>query len=91
MISLISLLLISADIETMVCNGNKLRFLFDNAEKCSNMKNIIKIDAPVKPEEKEEAEKLGLNIVYILEVEVRSDFISFLSFKSFERLDVKTR
>lgn len=58
-----------ADIETMVCNGNKLRFLFDNAEKCSNMKNIIKIDAPVKPEEKEEAEKLGLNIVYILEVE----------------------
>ena len=75
----------------MVCNGNKLRFLFDNAKKCSNMKNIIKIDAPVKPEEKEEAEKLGLNIVYILEVEVRSDFIKFLSFKSFDRLDVKTR
>lgn len=53
-----------------MCNGNKLRFLFDNAEKCSNMKNIVKIDAPVKPEEKEEAESLGLNIVYILEVEV---------------------
>lgn len=58
-----------ADIHTIVCNGSKLRFLFDSAKKCEKVKNIIKIDEPVKDEEKNEAESLGINLVNILEVE----------------------
>ncbi|KAL9961434.1 hypothetical protein ACROYT_G030372 [Oculina patagonica] len=58
-----------ADIETIFCNGNKLRFLFDNAKQCEKLKRIIKIDEPVKEEEKKEADSLGITLLYILEVQ----------------------
>lgn len=58
-----------ADIETILCNGSKLRFLFDNAKNCEKMKRIVKVDAPVEPSEKQEAKSLGLDLLHILEVE----------------------
>ena len=62
--------IILADIETIICNGNKLRFIFDNVKECEKMKRIIKIDEPVKEEEKKEADSLGITLLYIQEVEV---------------------
>jgi len=58
-----------ADIDTILCNGNKLRFLFDNAKQCEKVKRVVKIDGPVKDEERREAESLGINLTNILEVE----------------------
>ena len=66
--------MIAADIETIVCNGSKLRFLFDNAKSCQKVKRIVKMDGPVQDEEKQEAESLGIILVNILEVEVRSAY-----------------
>lgn len=62
---------ISADIETIICNGNKLRFIFDNAKECEKVKRIVKMDKPVTEEEKKEADSLGISLLYIVEVEVR--------------------
>ena len=62
--------MIAADIETIICDGKKLRFLFDNAKQCEKMKRIIKIDEPVKVEEKKEADSLGIALLNIMEVEV---------------------
>jgi len=58
-----------ADIETIICNGSKLRFLFDNAKQCEKLKRIVKMDGPVTEEEKKEADSLGITILNILEVE----------------------
>ena len=63
-------LLYAADIETIICNGSKLRFLFDNAKECEKLKRIVRIDAPVTEEEKKEADSLGITLLNILEVEV---------------------
>ena len=63
-------LLLAADIETIICNGSKLRFLFDNAKECEKIKRIVKIDGPVTEEEKKEADSFGITILNILEVEV---------------------
>ena len=63
-------LLFVADIETIICNGSKLRFLFDNAKECEKIKRIVKIDGPVTEEEKKEADSFGITILNILEVEV---------------------
>lgn len=62
--------MIAADIETIICDGKKLRFLFDNAKQCEKVKRIIKIDEPVKIEEKKEADSLGIALLNIMEVEV---------------------
>lgn len=62
---------ISADIETIICNGNKLRFIFDSAKECEKVKRIVKMDKPVTEEEKKEADSLGISLLYIVEVEVR--------------------
>ena len=61
---------ILADITTIICNGSKLRFLFDNAKKCDKVKRIVKFDSAVQPDEKREAASLGINLLDILEVEV---------------------
>ncbi|KAJ7319203.1 hypothetical protein OS493_036366 [Desmophyllum pertusum] len=58
-----------ADIETIICNGNKLRFIFDNAKQCEKLKRIVKIDEPVSEEEKKEADSLGITLLNILEVQ----------------------
>lgn len=58
-----------ADIETVICNGNKLRFIFDNAKECEKVKRIVKMDKPVTEEEKKEADSLGISLLYIVEVE----------------------
>ena len=71
---------IAADIDTILCNGNKLRFLFDNAKQCEKVKRVVKIDGPVKDEERREAESLGINLINILEVEVRSAYETFCTF-----------
>ena len=62
--------MISADIETIICNGSKLRFIFDNAKNCEKLKRVIKIDGPVERDEKREAESLRIELLSLLEVEV---------------------
>ena len=63
-------LVLTADVTTVVCNNSKIRFLFDNAGKCPDLKNIVKIGEPVSDEEKSEAENLGLRILSFEELEV---------------------
>jgi len=44
------------------------------------VKRVVKIDGPVKDEERREAESLGINLTNILEVEVRSAYEKFCTF-----------
>ncbi|XP_068706534.1 long-chain-fatty-acid--CoA ligase 6-like isoform X2 [Montipora capricornis] len=62
-------IIIHADITTIICNGSKLRFLFDNAKECKKVKRIIKMDCEAQPDEKREAESLGIKLLDIVEVE----------------------
>jgi predicted Zn-dependent protease len=67
---LVVLIFDSADISTVVCHETKVPFLMANAERCQNLKRIIKIGNDVTDEEKKEAKEHGIEIVSFAQLEV---------------------
>ena len=59
----------SACITAVVCSQKNLKLLFKQAESCPSLRLIVKM-GDVTEEEKEQAEKIGLTLVTMEEVEV---------------------
>ena len=65
----------------MVCSPVKVQLLFKQAESCPSLRLIVKM-GDVTKEEREQAEKIGLTLVAMEEVEVSSPMtlVAFVSF-----------
>ena len=59
-----------ARIRITVCDESKVDILLKNLDKCPDLKFIIKIGDIVGEEEREVAEKYGVEIITFLDVEV---------------------
>lgn len=74
----------SAKLDTVVCHSSKIERLLQAGHQCDVLKNVIKIGAPVTPEEHAEAEKLGIKMMSFAELEVSESFASQLSLEQLE-------
>ena len=63
-------LLLLAQMITVVCDASKMKVLLEQCDKCSKLKNIVKIGAAVTEEEKEAGEKVGVKVISFKELEV---------------------
>ena len=64
-----------AEITVVLCEGSKLDILYGQAEHCPALHHVIKMSGTTSDEEKEKAEKSGLKLYNMIEVEVHNDFI----------------
>ena len=59
-----------AQMTTVVCDESKINSLLAQCDKCSKLKNIVKIGPPATDEEKAAAEKVGVKVICFKDLEV---------------------
>ena len=61
---------------TVVCDASKMKVLLEQCDKCSKLKNIVKIGPAVTDEEKEAGEKVGVKVLSFKELEVSKENVT---------------
>ena len=61
---------LTAKITTVICHGDKVSVILQNAHSCEGLINVVKIGSPVTAEQSEEATRLGLRLISFRELEV---------------------